>query len=52
MCWAAGVTSEQAVLLRDPPRIHAAPCVRILSRHLIDAPAGGKLLALDIQGIS
>ena len=49
MCWAAGVTSEQAVLLRDPPRIHAAPCVRILSRQLVDAPAGGKLFRVDIS---
>ena len=47
----AGV-SGRAVNLGSASFLHMPDVRKILPRHLIDAPAGGELPALDIQGIS
>ena len=47
----AGV-SGRATNLGSASFLHMPDVRKILPRHLVDAPAGGKLLALDIQGIS
>ena len=47
----AGV-SGRAVNLGNASFLHRPDVRKILPRHLLDAPAGGKLLTLDIQGIS